>query len=73
MNAYNLQIDTQGRLWMLDFDRGRLMQPGQWQQKSLSRLHRSLQKICTLDTKLHFVKKDWEHLLEGYFDASRCA
>ena len=73
MNAYNLQIDTQGRLWMLDFDRGRLMQPGQWQQKTLSRLHRSLQKVCTLDAKVHFARQDWEHLLEGYFDASRSA
>jgi len=73
MNAYNLQIDAQGRLWMLDFDRGRLMPPGQWQQKTLSRLHRSLQKVRTLDPKLHFARRDWEHLLEGYFDASRSA
>ena len=73
MNAYNLQIDDQGRLWMLDFDRGRLMPPGQWQQKTLSRLHRSLQKVRTLDPKLHFARQDWEHLLEGYFDASRSA
>ena len=73
MNAYNLQIDTQGRLWMLDFDRGRLLPPGQWQQKTLSRLHRSLHKIGTLDAKVHFARQDWEHLLEGYFDASRSA
>lgn len=73
MNAYNLQIDTEGRLWMLDFDRGRLLQPGLWQQKTLSRLHRSLQKVGTLDATVHFVRQDWEHLLEGYFDASRSA
>ena len=73
MNAYNLQIDARGQLWMLDFDRGRLMPPGRWQQKSLSRLHRSLQKVRTLDPKLHFVRQDWEHLLAGYFDASRSA
>jgi 3-deoxy-D-manno-octulosonic acid kinase len=73
MNAYNLQIDTEGRLWMLDFDRGRLLQPGPWQQKTLSRLHRSLQKVATLDATVHFARQDWEHLLEGYFDASRSA
>lgn len=71
MNAYNLQIDSDGDLWMLDFDRGRLLQPGPWQQKTLSRLHRSLQKIVDLDPRLHFRKQNWEQFLEGYFDASR--
>ena len=71
MNAYNLQIDHRGRLWMLDFDRGRLQQPGAWQQRTLSRLHRSLVKIKTLDPRVHFDEGNWEALLEGYFNASR--
>lgn len=73
MNAYNLQIDTDGELWMLDFDRGKLLSPGPWQQKTLSRLHRSLQKIVTLDPKLCFRAENWEQILEGYFNASRSA
>lgn len=73
MNAYNLQIDTSGHLWMLDFDRGKLLPPGPWQQKTLSRLHRSLQKIVSLDPRLHFRQANWEQLLNGYFDASRSA
>lgn len=73
MNAYNLQIDGKGALWMLDFDRGRLLQPGSWQQQTLRRLHRSLQKIRTLDARLHFSGEDWERFLEGYFQASRSA
>lgn len=73
MNAYNLQIDGDGKLWMLDFDRGRLMQPGSWQQQTLNRLHRSLQKIRTLDPKIHFRTPQWAALLEGYFSASRSA
>ena len=73
MNAYNLQIDNDGDLWMLDFDRGRLLQPGPWQQKTLSRLHRSLQKIVDLDPRLHFRRANWDQFLEGYFDASRSA
>lgn len=71
MNAYNLQIDTDGHLWMLDFDRGRLLQPGPWQQKTLQRLHRSLQKISLLDPTIDFHAAQWEALLEGYFSASR--
>ena len=73
MNAYNLQVDKDGDLWMLDFDRGRLLSPGPWQQKTLSRLHRSLQKIVNLDPAISFREKNWEQLLEGYFEASRSA
>jgi 3-deoxy-D-manno-octulosonic acid kinase len=71
MNAYNLQIDDNGVLWMLDFDRGRLQAPGAWQQKTLERLHRSLQKVKRLDPRLHYGHENWEQLLEGYFRASR--
>ena len=73
MNAYNLQIDKSGVLWMLDFDKGALKSPGPWQQQTLSRLHRSLRKIVSLDPGLHFRAANWEQLLEGYFNASRSA
>ena len=71
MNAYNLQIDSKARLWMLDFDKGSLRQPGPWQQQTLDRLHRSLQKIRKLDPRLHCSSRNWNTLLEGYFNASR--
>lgn len=73
LNAYNVQIDASDRLWLLDFDKGRLREPGAWQQETLDRLHRSLRKILTLDPGAHFRQSDWEALLEGYFDASRSA
>jgi len=73
MNAYNLQIDEEGELWMLDFDRGRLLPPGAWQQKTLGRLHRSLVKIKNLDPRVHFDEANWESLLDGYFSESRSA
>lgn len=73
MNAYNLQIDNSGYLWMLDFDRGRLLPPGPWQQNTLNRLHRSLQKLRSANPVLHYDERNWELLLEGYFAASRSA
>jgi tRNA A-37 threonylcarbamoyl transferase component Bud32 len=73
MNAYNLQIDKDDDLWMLDFDRGQLLPPGPWQQKTLNRLHRSLLKIVGLNPALHFRANNWEQFLEGYFAASRSA
>lgn len=71
MNAYNLQVDNGGELWMLDFDRGRLLRPGSWQQKTLGRLHRSLVKISALDPSVRFRSRNWDVLLDGYFSASR--
>ena len=71
MNAYNVQVDKDGDIWMLDFDKGALRSPGKWQQETLSRLHRSLAKVLGLDPRLHFRTANWEQLLEGYFEASR--
>ena len=71
MNAYNVQVDKDGDIWMLDFDKGTIRTPGSWQQETLSRLHRSLEKVLGLDPKLHFSKTNWEQLLEAYFEASR--
>ena len=73
MNAYNIQVDRDGDIWMLDFDRGALRPPGPWQQQTLGRLHRSLRKVLDLDPRLHFRSTNWEQLLEGYFNASRLA
>lgn len=73
MNAHNLLIDGNGNLWMLDFDRGRLRPPGPWQQRTLARLHRSLQKVRTASPAAYFTPDDWERFLEGYFEASRSA
>ncbi len=71
MNAYNVQVDKDGDIWMLDFDKGALKSPGPWQQETLSRLHRSLRKVLDLDPRLHFRAVNWEQLLQGYFDAAK--
>ena len=73
MNAHNLQIDEDGDLWMLDFDRGGIRQPGPWQQQTLRRLHRSLEKIRSQNPALYFSQTDWEQFLAGYFSAARSA
>jgi len=71
LNAYNVQVDRSDRLYLLDFDRGKILLAGVWQQKNLARLHRSLQKIKRLDKNLHFSPVNWNELLEGYFSESR--
>lgn len=71
LNAYNIQIGEDDSVFLLDFDRGRLRDPGVWRQKNLARLHRSLQKIKKLDKRVNFAKPQWNELLEGYFSVSR--
>lgn len=73
LNAYNLQIGEDDRMFLLDFDRGKIMSPGPWKQKNLARLHRSLRKIKEADNRIHYSEAHWNQLLEGYFSASRSA
>lgn len=73
LNAYNVQIDDADKLFLLDFDRGELREPGIWRQKNMARLHRSLQKIRAMDKRVNFGKPEWNELLEGYFSESRSA
>lgn len=68
LNAYNVQLDAGDKLWLLDFDRGRIRPPGAWQQRNLDRLKRSLNKLRDYDDRVHYGRRDWEELLQGYFD-----
>ncbi|MDX1480783.1 MAG: 3-deoxy-D-manno-octulosonic acid kinase [Woeseiaceae bacterium] len=73
LNAHNVQIDDSGRMWLLDFDKARIMAPGPWKQRNLARLHRSLKKIRSQDSRVAYREADWQSLLDGYFQASRSA
>ncbi len=73
LNAYNVQVNIADQLYLLDFDRGKIMTAGVWQQKNLARLHRSLQKIKRADQRVNFSKENWEALLEGYFTEAKSA
>jgi 3-deoxy-D-manno-octulosonic acid kinase len=66
LNAYNVQVDEGGRLFLLDFDRGEIRPPGRWQDRNLARLHRSLRKLKRLDLGLRFDERNWDQVLEGY-------
>ena len=46
LNVENILVDAGNRVWLLDFDRGRLRRPSRrWQQASLARLQRSVAKL----------------------------
>lgn len=73
LNVYNVQVNKKDALYLLDFDRGKLLQAGPWKQKNLARFHRSLRKLKTMNPVAHFTETGWNRFLEGYFDASRSA
>jgi 3-deoxy-D-manno-octulosonic acid kinase len=60
LNAHNILLDPQGRVSIIDFDRGRLRGPGTWAARNLQRLRRSLLKIG------HFSAESWGWLMAGY-------
>lgn len=54
LNAHNIMLGEGGQVWLLDFDRGRLREPGTWREQTLDRLARSLEKISGPD-------REWRH------------
>ena len=69
LNAHNVQIDSQDHVFLLDFDRGRMMSGGgRWQQRNLNRLARSLKKICATQNA-ELESRHWSWLLEAYRNA----
>lgn len=66
LNGHNILLDTNGKVWVIDFDRGQLRQPGPWQQANLQRLQRSLHKEADLYPGFHWQPDDWQALLKGY-------
>ncbi|MDJ0927044.1 MAG: 3-deoxy-D-manno-octulosonic acid kinase [Gammaproteobacteria bacterium] len=66
LTAHNIQIDSAGHMYLVDFDRGRLMPgPGAWTQNNINRLLRSLRKVSQ-DGSIVFTDAEWQWLLAGY-------
>jgi 3-deoxy-D-manno-octulosonic acid kinase len=66
LNAHNILLDSQGAISVIDFDRGRLRDPGAWTLQNLSRLRRSLAKVSRQLPPDRFSPKAWNCLLAGY-------
>ncbi|MGF1615627.1 MAG: 3-deoxy-D-manno-octulosonic acid kinase [Gammaproteobacteria bacterium] len=67
LNAGNILVDDRGKIFLIDWDRGRLRRSaGGWQQSNLSRLARSLVKSAHRQPMFHYSETDWQVLLCGY-------
>jgi 3-deoxy-D-manno-octulosonic acid kinase len=65
LNAHNLLLAEDGRVFVLDFDRGRIRPRGTWERSVLARLHRSLVKVTTGLPADRFDATAWHALEQG--------
>jgi 3-deoxy-D-manno-octulosonic acid kinase len=73
LNAHNVLLSEDERVWLVDFDRGALRDPGYWCDGNLVRLRRSIEKIADALPADRFSEADWASLLDGYFAAASTA
>ena len=66
LNAHNILLDGAQRVWLIDFDRGAIREPGLWCDANLARLRRSILKVCDALPPGRFNETLWTALLAGY-------
>ena len=66
LNARNILLDEQQKVYLIDFDQCMFKQGDEWKQKNLDRLKRSLQKFKFKQELFNFDELDWQALLKGY-------
>jgi len=74
LNAHNVlcgsDAESATSISVIDFDRGKLRQPGTWRRTNLARLRRSLEKISRGLPPGRFSPREWAWLEQGYTSAS---
>ena len=63
LNAHNLLVDADGKLHVIDFDRGARRRGRAWKQANLARLRRSLLKLAG---SAPVIAPAWAAFLDGY-------
>jgi len=67
LNAHNILVDDNNKLWLIDFDQGEQRAPQQsWQQNNMKRLLRSLNKEQSKLPAFNWRENNWKTLLAGY-------
>lgn len=66
LNAHNLLLNEDAKVYMIDFDQCQLRRPGMWRDGNLVRLRRSLEKVTYSLPRERFGEADWYGLLDGY-------
>lgn len=66
LNIQNILQDKNGKFWLIDFDRARILPPQKkWQEATLARLKRSFEKE-RVRFGIKWSEQDWNELIQGY-------
>ena len=65
LNVRNILLDGQGRVFLVDFDKGRQRRTGSWKKGNLQRLQRSLRKTA-LEIGEPYDEEVWRRIEAGY-------
>jgi 3-deoxy-D-manno-octulosonic-acid transferase len=70
LNCHNILLDSQGKFWLIDFDKCAQQAGDDWKEKNLARLLRSLRKEAGLAAAAgqhwFMTDDDWQMLQQGY-------
>jgi 3-deoxy-D-manno-octulosonic acid kinase len=65
LNAHNVVLGAGDVVYVVDFDRGRVLERGDWEQRVVGRLRRSLDKVARDLPPDRFGDEQWHELLQG--------
>jgi 3-deoxy-D-manno-octulosonic acid kinase len=66
LNAHNILLRGDEEVFLIDFDRGRLRNPGLWRDANLARLYRSLAKLDDSRGQRRLDEAQWQCLLAAW-------
>ncbi len=67
LNANNIMMDNQKKVFLIDFDKAEFRPMGQgWTKANLDRLARSFRKQRARVSPFHYSEEAWQWLLQGY-------
>lgn len=64
LNIHNILIDDKDKVWIIDFDKCRKQEHGDWKKQNLERLLRSFKKEL-LKRQIHWKERDFAVLTEA--------
>lgn len=65
LNIHNILLDSEGKVWIIDFDKCKQQSGNQWKERNLDRLLRSFRKELA-KREIHWSEGDFESLMLGY-------
>lgn len=65
ITAHNILVDSNERVFLVDFDNALIRRAGNWRMRGFARFQRSLRKVA-LETGGTFSPGEWQAVVEGY-------